>query len=986
MRGLKRGTLRAMPARLPDTLHPNVIAKKGIISNHMKTARKLLSVFLALTLCAGLVTPAFAACFADLQAAIGAGLSGSEEQTENGDATTDSHANGTEIDESGRYGFGWNEMTNNWGIEAWDDESGTRNIQLNEDVKHSDSDEANTIKVTEGSVSLDLNGQSVVLNDGLKVDTDTGKVTNTDSEGNTVDPNRDQNDPKNVKWGSVIEVTGEDTTLTITDNSEDGTGTISGGYTQTKRGEGFGGGIKVDDGATLDLQGGTITNNAANNGGGVYVGEGTVTMGENAKIDGNLAAHNGGGVYLNTELASRAKDGEAKLTVNGGTISNNTASGLDANDNIVGGGGGIGAVLYAESPEPDYKGIVINGGTVTGNKAETAGAGIYVTNGKVSITDSEISNNTAAAIQGNGTGQNGGGIYAIGANTEVNVTNTEITGNTASNCGGGVLASGGTKFTMNGGEVSANEAGASGGGVYSYSGSVTVNDSTISGNTAETAGGGVYSYTADFTMNGGEVSGNESGINGGGIAGFSSSEINVNGGSIIDNTAKNVGGGIFLNSGSTATVGDGSKVYNNEAGTHSDDVYINKSTLVLVPAASMDVAGSDGKPITGWYSDGNPRYGDVYVAKDKQATGGYTGILCLKAAHDQYFNVIYTNGGETLQSSEVENGQPIPAYAGAAPVLDGYDFAGWTPSGDTQIDLEQGTVTGDLTLEPVWTAVPEPETPYVPTPVIPTPSSPDDVDILDEDVPLAGAAALNTEDHFAYMGGYPDGTIRPNGKITRAEVAAIFYRLLTEESRAIYWSQDSDFTDVAAEDWYNTAVSTLSGMEVLGGYLDGSFKPNASITRAEFAKIAVSFFDYEDIVYDGSFSDVSEDQWYAQYVAAAVELGLVKGYADGTFRPNESISRAEAAAIVNRVLGRKPHVDHLLPEAEMKTWADNADKAAWYYADIQEATNSHDYDMPEEQTAETVEQWTAKLTDQDWPAVEQAWIEAYGTPVSEIVE
>ncbi len=918
----------------------------------MKTARKLLSVFLALTLCAGLVTPAFAACFADLQAAIGADLSGSEEQTENGDATTDSHANGTKLDEPGRYGFGWNETTEAWGIEAWDD-GGTRNIQLNEDVKHSDSDEANTIKVTEGSVSLDLNGQSVVLNDGLKVDTDTGKVTNTDSEGNTVDPKR----------GSVIEVTGEDTTLTVTDSSEKDTGTISGGYNQIKGSTGFGGGIKVDDGATLDLQGGTITNNAANNGGGVYVGKGSVTVGEDAKIDGNLAAYSGGGVYLNSELASRAKGGEAKLTVNGGTISDNTASGLDANDKVVGGGGGIGAVLYAESPEPNYEGIVINGGTITDNKAETAGAGIYVTNGKVSITDSEISNNTAEAIQGNGTGQNGGGIYASGAKTEVTVTNTEITGNTTRNFGGGVLVSSGTEFIMDGGTISGNKA-AKGGGIFT-NGDVTVEDGEIANNTTTSAGGGVYSYTGSFTMNDGTVTGNQSGAAGGGVYSHTA-DFTMNGG----------------------------ELYNNTADTTSDDVYSNTTgggKLVLVPADSMNVVGSDEKPVTGWYYDGGDRYGHgeyAYVAQNLATKAeGYTGgVLRLKAAHDQYFNVIYTNGGETLQSSEVENGQPIPAYAGAAPVRDGYDFAGWTPSGDTQIDLAQGTVTGDLTLEPVWTAVPEPETPYIPTPVIPTPSSPDDVDILDEDVPLAGAAALNTEDHFAYMGGYPDGTIRPNGKITRAEVAAIFYRLLTEESRAIYWSQDSDFTDVAAEDWYNTAVSTLSGMEVLGGYLDGSFKPNASITRAEFAKIAVSFFDYEDIVYDGSFSDVSEDQWYAQYVAAAVELGLVKGYADGTFRPNESISRAEAAAIVNRVLGRKPHVDHLLPEAEMKTWADNADKAAWYYADIQEATNSHDYDMPEEQTAETVEQWTAKLPEQDWPAVEQAWIEAYGTPVSEIAE
>ena len=237
---------------------------------------------------------------------------------------------------------------------------------------------------------------------------------------------------------------------------------------------------------------------------------------------------------------------------------------------------------------------------------------------------------------------------------------------------------------------------------------------------------------------------------------------------------------------------------------------------------------------------------------------------------------------------------------------------------------------------------------------------------------------LNTEDHVAYIIGYEDGTVRPGANITRAEVATIFFRLLTDETRESYWSQSSGFTDVASGAWYNNAVSTLTRAGILDGYEDGSFRPNASITRAEFTKIAVSFFKHVGGASSSPFNDVPDSAWYAEFVKAAAELGLIDGYEDGTFRPNAPITRAEACTIVNRTLGRAPDKDNLLPEHEMLTWPDNS-RDAWYYAQIQEATNSHDY-----QWLGAIELWTAKLAERDWDALEKEWSNAYSAPGGEV--
>lgn len=256
--------------------------------------------------------------------------------------------------------------------------------------------------------------------------------------------------------------------------------------------------------------------------------------------------------------------------------------------------------------------------------------------------------------------------------------------------------------------------------------------------------------------------------------------------------------------------------------------------------------------------------------------------------------------------------------------------------------------------------------------------------------PVTPPEDLNAKDHVAYIIGYPDGTVRPDGPITRAEVATIFFRLLTDQARETYWCQVNSYTDVPYDGWYNNAISTLSNMGIISGYPDGSFRPDAAITRAELTKIAVSFFQYADqyFGYLGNFTDVTGNEWYASFVAAASALGLIEGYPDGTFRPDAAITRAETCTIVNRTLGRKPHRDHLLPWEIMITWPDNQAPEVWYYAQIQEATNSHDYlwtFVPEGWETVEAEEWIAKLPERDWAALERVWSTAHSAPGGEVM-
>lgn len=250
-----------------------------------------------------------------------------------------------------------------------------------------------------------------------------------------------------------------------------------------------------------------------------------------------------------------------------------------------------------------------------------------------------------------------------------------------------------------------------------------------------------------------------------------------------------------------------------------------------------------------------------------------------------------------------------------------------------------------------------------------------------------GTPALNRRDHYAYIIGYPDGDVHPQGNITRAEVATIFFRLLRDPVRTQYWSQTNGYSDVPGNKWYNNAISTLSNMGIICGYPDGTFRPDAPITRAELTKIAAGFFSDPRVAatYDGRFSDVHGAEWYISYLMTALEEGLIEGYPDGSFRPNRPITRAETCTIVNRTLGRKPEKDHLLPESDMINWPDNINRNIWYYAQMQEATNSHDYRWISI-GSEACEQWTAKLIERGWAALERTWSHANSAPGGEVMQ
>ena len=228
------------------------------------------------------------------------------------------------------------------------------------------------------------------------------------------------------------------------------------------------------------------------------------------------------------------------------------------------------------------------------------------------------------------------------------------------------------------------------------------------------------------------------------------------------------------------------------------------------------------------------------------------------------------------------------------------------------------------------------------------------------------------DDHVAYIIGYDEGDVRPENNITRAEVATIFFRLLTNESREFYWSRSNDYNDVKNTDWFNNAISTLSNAKIITGYPDGSFKPNAPITRAEFATIAVRF---SDVVYteNSSFTDVDASHWAAKYISLAQHLGWVNGYPDGSFKPNKAITRAESMTLINRVLEREVKAGDML--AGMRTWPDNP-KTKWYYEAVQEATNSHTFERLDTQVPNqsfNYEKWLKLVEDPDWKELERTW-------------
>ena len=217
---------------------------------------------------------------------------------------------------------------------------------------------------------------------------------------------------------------------------------------------------------------------------------------------------------------------------------------------------------------------------------------------------------------------------------------------------------------------------------------------------------------------------------------------------------------------------------------------------------------------------------------------------------------------------------------------------------------------------------------------------------------------LNTEDHFQYVQGYPDGTVGPERNITRAEATVIFFRLLQDHVREGLLTAENNFPDVNLEDWFNLGVSTMEYGDFVSGYEDGYFRPNGNITRAELATIISNFDDLEPVT-ENRFPDV-EGHWAEAYINSAAEKGWLSGYDDGLYRPNQYITRAETMSMINRVLNRRVDAEGL--HADAKQWVDNTE-GKWYYYAVLEATNHHDYQRAD---VKDMENWTAINPNKVW--------------------
>ena len=339
-------------------------------------------------------------------------------------------------------------------------------------------------------------------------------------------------------------------------------------------------------------------------------------------------------------------------------------------------------------------------------------------------------------------------------------------------------------------------------------------------------------------------------------------------------------------------------------------INVNSTLSKLTDTAIQPYPGADGKPV-------------------------YT-ILSVYYDLDFHTLTFDTMGGSRIDPVTVRHGNAVAKPKD--PVNGGYIFDGWYTDKTYRTPYNFATVlTQDTTIYAKWFLIALPGVTIKKT----TPK-------------------LNTSDHFAYVQGYPDGTVKPAGNITRAETAAILFRLMDDASRKTYYSTKSGFRDVASGSWYNTYVATLNNAGVITDSSNGYFRPNEAITRAELAAMLAKFSETTGAA--NYFNDVSAKYWAANAIAICAKLGWITGYPDGTFRPDKNVTRAELMAMINRATGRAPKsADAFLPG--MKTWIDNtSDK--WYYLDVQEATNSHSY------TVKGSETWTALTSDPNWSLYE----------------
>ena len=499
---------------------------------------------------------------------------------------------------------------------------------------------------------------------------------------------------------------------------------------------------------------------------------------------------------------------------------------------------------------------------------------------------------------------------------------------------------------------------------------------TLSGNTR--AGLRVYTgsnyWYGDVTIEDGADFLSTGNLNG--IEIMPEGKLNMQGGTAEKNHATTYGGGLY-NCGGVAVIGGSAEIANNHADKAGDDIYnttytdedsgaVTEPSLTLSPVGKNWVLDDCKDPIVGWYYDGKEKRwnGDAadenyYADECKEAVSD---ALALKAAHGKFCNVTYevtgdipSDAGDPPASAKVKMGGSYTVAPAQTTSQSRYTFSGWRADGTGDIVTSLENLQQDVKLVGVWSYRSGGGSSGGGGGSKPTVDIPDDV-----------PTGLNGDDHFAYIVGYPDGNVKPSGNITRAEVATIFFRLLTEDVRTANSTQSNSLSDVSRGQWFNHAISTLSSMGIVKGNPDGTFDPDAPITRAEFAAIAARFDD-KNTNTTSNFSDIAS-HWAKDEIGVAANKGWINGYPDSTFRPDQYITRAEAMTLVNRVLNRLPEKSEDLLD-DMIKWPDNADASVWYYLAVQEATNSHDYS--DKSNADKYEKWTKIRDARDWTLLEK---------------
>ena len=566
----------------------------------------------------------------------------------------------------------------------------------------------------------------------------------------------------------------------------------------------------------------------------------------------------------------------------------------------------------------------------------------------------------------------GGAIQSGSGNTTIE--NSTFEENQSGNAtGAAIQLTANVECTITGSKFVNNATNGQGGAVYVDHGTIDITGCTFEKNSAGFGGAIAVSYIEELTIGNDTNFLDNNASYGGGIY-ANGANVNIAANSVLcNNAASGYGGGIYA-SASNINIAANSAVYNNTAATAGDDLFFfSNSTFTLPNAKAMSgdrILSSDKLEITGWYHDGGfeqigrwvDGYIDEYIPAEKD-----TQDISLKAAHPLMYTLTYDVTGDlpegytapakqTLVKGSSYTVAEVPAsVSGSKDGVNGtFSFNGWKKDDGTVLTGEQ-QLTADLTLHGVWTFTKKSSGGSGGGGRKPTVTIPDDV-----------PTGLNGDDHYAYIVGYPNGNVEPNGNITRAEVATIFFRLLTEEVRTANSTQSNSLSDVTRGQWFNHAVSTLSSMGIVKGHNDGTFAPNAPITRAEFAAIAARFDD-KNTDTSSKFTDIAS-HWAKNEIGIAANKGWINGYPDGTFRPNQYITRAEAMMLVNRVLNRLPENSSDLLDSMIK-WPDNSDASAWYYLAVQEATNSHAYS--DKSKDDKYEKWSKLRETRDWTELEK---------------